>query len=125
MTDETTPMFRVNGKDYPMPSDLTLGEMCDAEQFFGVEFGSQATSGVRMAAALLWIAIKREDESVTVADIRELPPEVFATLTESDASPPEPKPDARPSGLSAKSGSVLSNGSVDLDASPALTGHPS
>ena len=87
--------FIVNGKEYLFPTDLTLGEMCDAETYFNVEFGNNETSGMRMAAALLWIAIKRSpdplDASVTVEDIRALPPEVFTRFEkeQGDASPPD------------------------------------
>lgn len=80
--------FNVNGRDYDVPTDLTLGEMCDAERFFGVEFGNNETSGVRMAAALLWVAVSRVDKTVTVADIRALDPEVFTSLGGGDALPP-------------------------------------
>lgn len=85
---EETPMFRVNGKDYAIPADLDLGEMCDAERYFGVEFGENATSGIRMAAALLWIAIRRDDPSVSVDDIRALPMSTFEGMVDADPPPP-------------------------------------
>jgi hypothetical protein len=92
MAETETPMFRVNGKDYAIPTSFTIGEMCDAERFFGVEFGAEAAgSSIRMAAALLWIAVHREDPSITVENIRSLPPEVFTAVGgEDDARPPEP-----------------------------------
>ena len=119
-----TPFFRVNGREYPMPTDLTLGEMCDAERYFGVEFGENATSGMRMAAALLWIAIQREDKSVTVDDIRELPLDVFAEAM-GDASPPPPGNDSGSNENSESSGDdseTSGNGRVD---DPSFTGVPS
>jgi hypothetical protein len=95
MAEPATLTFRVNGKDYPVPTTFTVGEMCDAERYFGVEFGEAATTSMRMAAAMLWIAIRREDPTVTVDDIRNLPPDVFSALGEEGPRPPEtPEPNA-------------------------------
>lgn len=79
--------FSVNGKEYNLPTSLTVGEMCDAEGYFGVEFGTEK-QGLRMASALMWIAVRRVDPTVTVEDIRALPAEVFASVVDADASPP-------------------------------------
>jgi hypothetical protein len=81
--------FVVNGKEYPIATDLTLGEMCDAERYFGVEFGNNATSGVRMSAAVLYFSIRRVDDSVTVDDVRALPPDVFNAFGEAPESDPQ------------------------------------
>jgi hypothetical protein len=125
MAEETKPAFVVNGKTYPVPDDLTLGEMCDAERFFGVEFGAaQDRSSVRLAAALLWIAVRRHDNSVTVDDIRALPPDVFTAATADDAGPPAPTTDA-PSGSNETSGDDSRNGGGDPAAIPEPTGAPS
>lgn len=97
--------FTVNGKPYAFPENLTLGEMCDAERYFGVEFGNATASGIRLAAALIWIAISREDDSVTVDDIRALPPEVLAEAAKAvDASPPPVSADEKnePSGATSE-----------------------
>ncbi len=81
--------FKVWGKDYNLPTDLTMGEMCDAEREFGVEFSNVERSGVRMAAAMMWIAIRRVDPKVDVEDIRLLPIDVFeGFIEEDDALPP-------------------------------------
>jgi hypothetical protein len=88
MADEQPARFRVNGKDYEIPSTFTIGEMCDAERYFGVEFGNEAGSSIRTAAALLWIAVHREDPGVTVEQIRQLPPDVFTAFDREDARPP-------------------------------------
>jgi hypothetical protein len=89
-------VFRVNGKDYEIPTSFNIGEMCDAERYFGVEFGSEdATPGIRMAAAMLWIAIRRVDSTVSVDDIRSLPPSVFESLNGAGAArPPQNSADA-------------------------------
>ena len=97
MADKQKPSFVVNGKTYPFPTDppLDIGEMCDAEIHFGVEFGNNRTSGVRMVAALLFTAMRRvdstSDPAELVAQIRALPPEVFESFEgmEDDAGPPE------------------------------------
>ena len=82
--------FEVNGKRYSLVTSLTMGEMCDAEQFFGVTFGdANAGTSLRMAAALMFISIRREDPTVTVEDIRDLPIEVFESFVAAgDALPP-------------------------------------
>jgi hypothetical protein len=122
MADEQV-RFRVNGKDYPMPTELSLGEMCDAERFFGVEFGNNASSGIRMAAAMLWIAIKRVDPDVTVDDIRELPTDVFEGFGEVDESPPVS--DAEETDTSGSSGDDSRNGGDDLASFPEPIGQAS
>jgi hypothetical protein len=95
--EEPAPLvFRVNGKDYPAPTSFTVGEMCDAERYFGVEFGSEiGNSSMRMAAAMLWIAIRRDDPTVTVDDIRNLPPEVFTAVAEGPRPPETSEPNAQ------------------------------
>jgi hypothetical protein len=94
MADKQKPSFIVNGVTYVFPEALDMGEMCDAEESFGVEFGNNRTSGIRMVAAMMWIAIKRVDPTITVEDIRALPPEVFEGFTnvEDDAGPPDVTP---------------------------------
>jgi hypothetical protein len=87
MADE--PRFVLNGKEYPVPDSFTIGEMCDAERYFGVEFGESATVGARMMAAMMWIAVRREDPTVTVNDIRDLPADAFQAVEAGDARPPE------------------------------------
>jgi len=83
--------FKVHGKEYNLPTDLTTGEMCDAETEFGVEFGNTQSSGVRMAAAMIWLAIRRVDPKVTVEDIRSLPIDVFESfMGEDDPAPLDP-----------------------------------
>lgn len=119
------PMFVVNGQEYPMPDELTLGEMCDAERFFGVEFGNNASSGVRMATALLWIAIHREDSTVTVEDIRALPPEVFEAVGKGDVLPPAESANAsETNGSSERSGASSRNGGDNQAVSLEAIGPP-
>lgn len=125
MSSIEQPGFKVNGRVYQIPTDLSLGEMCDAEREFGVEFGNQQTSSVRMLAALLWLAIRRVDDSVSADDIRDMPADVFADLDgigDEAASPPAggAEPNETPDG----SGASSSNGSADLDNVPAPIGHP-
>ena len=114
--------IKVNGKEYPFPPlNLDLGEMCDAEQFFGVDFNAGLQSGMRMAAALLWITIRREDPTVTVDDVRKLPPEIFEALG-GDAGPPaEPTSNG---GSSSSSADSSSEGSADWEAGLHSSGSP-
>jgi hypothetical protein len=117
-------MFEVNGKRYPIPTSYTLGEMIDAERYFGVEFNEDNSGGIRMAAALLWIAMRREDPRVTVEQIRELPPDVFAIPeVEDDARPPEPQiPSSDMSSRSSGESSDVS--SEDSSSAPRTVGVP-
>jgi hypothetical protein len=126
MAEETKPAFVVNGTTYPVPDDLTLGEMCDAERFFGVEFGTVATgaSNVRLMTALLWIAVRRQDANVTIDDIRNLPPDVFTNAMADGVGPPAPAADAS-SGSSETSGADSRNGGGDPAAIPEPSGAPS
>jgi len=120
MADETG-TFKVNGIAYHFPENLTMGEMCDAERFFGVEFGAAGTtSSMRMAAALMWVAVKRVDPTVTVEDIRDLPSDVFESFMAGDASPPESENDA----ASEPSGDPSENGGEHLDENRIVTGPP-
>jgi hypothetical protein len=123
MATDEQPGFRVNGRIYPVPDDLTLGEMCDAERYFGVEFGEQQSSGMRMMAALLWIAIRREDPSVEVEDIRALPLETFSQPPVGDADPPTPT-GSEPAASNGSSGDVSPPSGVALAGVPSATGSP-
>jgi hypothetical protein len=122
MAEPAKPAFVVNGKEYDVPEDLTLGEMCDAERYFGVEFGTTTanTSTVRMAAALLWVAVKRQDDTVTIDDIRALPPDVFK-VAEGDAGPPALSV-VEPNDSNATSGNGSNGGGGDPARIPAPTG---
>lgn len=121
MPDDKKPSFEVNGVTYEFPESLSMGEMCDAELYFGVEFGSKRTSGIRMVAAMLYTAIHRVDQTVTVEDIRALPAEVFETFAnvEDDAGPPEPTLSANGS-----SGGDSSDSGDDQEETLEATGDP-
>lgn len=124
--DESNPHVLVNGRAYAYPPEgIVLGEMCDIERYFDVEFGNSKSSGIRMAAGMLYIAIRREDPSVTPEDVRALPPEVLSALAgfgDVDAGPPEPVADE--SDLSVSPGDSSRNGGAAPDEDPSLTGDP-
>jgi hypothetical protein len=127
--EEGQSLIRVNGREYAFPpTDLTLGEMCDAEQYFGVDFAAGSSSGMRMTAALLWITIKRTDATVTVDDVRSLDPNVFAELEGGDANPPQESSSAQPPPEPSESSGPPSNGSPEPSAgsalAPSLSGRP-
>lgn len=113
--------FKVHGKEYSLPTDLTMGEMCDAEREFGVEFGKVQSSGVRMAAAMIWLAIRRVDDSITVEDIRRLPIDVFESIVRADDAGP---PDETNNGTFTTSGEGSSLSGDDLEENPVLIGDP-
>lgn len=113
------PSFTVNGKNYNLPTDLTMGEMCDAEQHFGVEFGKPDQSSVRMAAAMIYISIRREDPTVTPDDIRELPLDVLEKLGADVIPPAESRSESN-----GHSGESLSLAGDDPDGNHEPTGSP-
>ena len=114
--------IKVNGREIEFPpEDLTMGEMCDAEDHFGVMWDKPNRSGIRLTAAMLWIAIRRVDSSVTVDDVRKLDPAILRQL-EGDDSPPAEEPGSSESSVSGESSS--SNGSESSDSDPSPTGGP-
>lgn len=66
----TIPIF---GKDYPLigPSEFTLGELNDGENFFGASFGDDEVNA-RKLSAILYVSVRRVDQAVTPKDIRDL-----------------------------------------------------
>ena len=98
-----------------------MGEMADAENFFGVEWGQPERSGMRITAAFLWIALKRKDPTVTVDDIRNLDPAVLQQLeTGGDTNPPT----AATPGSSEPSEPTSSGSSAGSEPDPSPTGLP-
>jgi hypothetical protein len=88
----------VNGREITFPpEDPTMGEMADAENYFGVEWINPERSGMRITAAFLFIALKRVDKTVTVDDVRALDPAILKQLAGGDDSPPEETAPAEPS----------------------------
>jgi hypothetical protein len=61
------------GKDYPLigPSEFTLGELNDGENFFGADFGDDSVNA-RKLSAILFVSVRRVEPSVTAKDIRDL-----------------------------------------------------
>jgi len=120
--------FVVNGKEYPVPEKFDLGEMCDAENLFGVNFEDPVASRMRMITATLYIAIRRVDPTVTVEDIRAIDPEeLFAAMkVQAESTPPSPPPSSEePTSTKSISGSGSANGGGDPDKLPLATGQPS
>jgi hypothetical protein len=116
--------IKVNGKEYPWATEFDLGEMCDAERFFGVEFGENGTSGIRSATATLWISIRRMDPTVTVEDVRALPPEIFDAFLEAEVKDESPPPADAGSGVSDKTGEPSPPGGDGQDRSLRAIGGP-
>jgi hypothetical protein len=115
--------FRVNGVDYPVPTDMTLGEMADMERFFGVNFQKPETSTMAMWAGLLYIAIRRVDDTVTVDDIRALPSDSFDQVG-GDARPPDETHDSEQPASTVPTEKSSSSGSDELDPAPPGSGDP-
>ena len=66
--------FIIDGKSYPVPADLTLGEACVIEQEFGVDIQAfeEGKGGLAFLAAFTWIAMHRVDDAVTPKDVKAL-----------------------------------------------------
>ncbi len=122
--EEGQAQIRVNGREilFP-PAQLTLGEMADAENYFGVDFSQVARSGLRLTAAMLFVAIRRVDPTVTVDDVRGLDPSVLEQLNAagSGASPPD---EAAPSESSEPSANDSSTSSGHSGNGHSPTGSP-
>jgi hypothetical protein len=98
MADESPKVWHVKGKDYPIPTEFDIGELWDMERYFGVVFGEETPpSGVAYIASLLYIALRRDDPTITVDDIRALPSDVFVEMAEVDARPPDSEPESETS----------------------------
>jgi hypothetical protein len=117
--EEGQSTLKVNSREilFP-PAQLTMGEMCDAEDLFGVDWMHPERSGMRITIALLFIAIRRVDATVTPGDVRDLDPTILEQLTGGDASPPV-ETDMRP--LSDDASTAASDGS---DNGQQATGSP-
>jgi hypothetical protein len=84
----------VNGRRYTVPTTLTLGEACDVEAEVGANHDPK---GPRMMAALVWIAMRRHDPTVTFEEVRELDiTEIRAEADEEPEASEESEDDAGP-----------------------------
>jgi len=121
----TIPIF---GKDYPLvgPSEFTLGELNDGENFFGASFGDDEVNA-RKLSAILYVSVRRVDQSVTPKDIRDLTPQdlevIRVALAEwqkeaDDGSVPPPSDVGEPTSTAS-----ASNGSAEI--APASAPSPS
>lgn len=73
--------FTLNKRQYPIPTEFDLGELCDMEQHFGVVFDEDAKPSVRQTAATLWIAVRRVEPHVRPEQIRALPMHELERIT--------------------------------------------
>ena len=64
----------VAGQEYPVPDSFTLGELADMEKITGqgYDLGKGGTLGT---LALIYVAVKRKDPTVSIDDIRGLGPD--------------------------------------------------
>ncbi len=113
--------FTVYGKEYSIPEDFNIGEICDAEEQFGVVLGDSTKLGVRAAAAMMWIAIRRQDPTVTVEDIKAMPLDIFQSVITEDEESPLGQPTVESS--TSSGGSSTLNGETS-DTDPVATGVP-
>jgi hypothetical protein len=117
--------FVVDGVEYAVPEKFNLGEMCDAETFFGVDL-SKSGNNARAIAASLYIAIRRVNEDVTPDDIRAMDLEEVEVKMAEGAQPDPSTLEAeqKPNDSSATSGDDSRNGGGDPERIPAVTGQP-
>lgn len=116
-------MIRVNNREIPFPpEELNMGEMADAENYFAVDWTNPERSGMRLAAALLYIAIRRVDPTVTVDDVRRLDPNILQQIAGGDVNPPPSSETADSNGRSTSDSPA--SGDAPPAATPASTGSP-
>ena len=124
--EEDTPkkgrVFVVQGVEYEDPEDVDLGEMCEAEQHFGVDFNAPNKSA-RMLTATIYIAVKRKNPLVTPEDIKKLKSDDFEVKEEEVKPDPEVSPISKKPQLSSETTPESSaNGGGGLDAIPVASG---
>lgn len=79
--ESSSPKFTLFGKEYPLvgPSDFSLGELCDAENYFGADFGDEDVSA-RKLAAILYTSVRRVDATVKPEHVRAMTAEDLAEV---------------------------------------------
>lgn len=126
------PGLRVNGRFYPIPDSLRIGETRTIKQITGLtppEFQKaigelSKTQDPDVSTALLWWVMHREDPSVKVDDLDEL--EWTDIKSEGDeAEKPDPKAVGGPDGSSLPPAEKL-NGTADENSvpTPLISGVP-
>lgn len=105
------------GKTYTLvgPSEFTLGELNDGENFFGADFGNDAVNA-RKLSAILFVSVRRSDATVTVQDIRNLTAADLEVIrvalaewqkeSDDEAVPPPVDAGEQPSSANASNGSA-------------------
>lgn len=63
--------FVINGKTYPIPTELNLGELAEIEGITGQGY-DLSKPGAKGTLALAFIAVKRIDPTVTLSDLETL-----------------------------------------------------
>lgn len=117
--------INVNGREYDMPDEFTLGELADMEEITGQGY-DMTRPGVRGMIALAYIAIRRKDPRVTLEDVRNMGlDDIEAVEDEEQEVPPPPPPPDESGGNDSKTNGYSSSGSDVLPAeSRNATGAP-
>lgn len=81
------PTVTISGREYDIPTDLTLGELRRVKQSFGASLlgGVFDTSDPAVLASLAWISMHRVDPSITPAAVDELHLSAFEAVDTSDS----------------------------------------
>ena len=96
MADEAK--LLINGREYPMPTSFTLGEARMVKRLTGKsmdELGDLSGADPDWMVALVWIAMHRDDPTLTVEQVEAL---MFEDLefTEADEGAPSPPVTSEP-----------------------------
>jgi hypothetical protein len=111
----------INGKEYPFPTEFTLGEEAEVERITGQGY-DMSIPGALGLLAIAFIAVRRVDPTVRLEDIQALKPGELTLDAEDDVDVPPPFA-AGPN----ESGGTSNNSSDTASAAapaptPALTG---
>jgi hypothetical protein len=90
--------FKIWGKDYEIPDEFDMGELAEIEQITGQGY-DMSRPGALGTLALMYVAVRRVDPTVTVDALRKLKVEDLNITREdeaADADPPAPTPSDEP-----------------------------
>lgn len=88
----------VDGTVFPVPDgdDFDFGELADMEEVAGAPLNTLPEKSARATIAVIYIAMRRVDPSITVAQVRALKPEQFDFVEDEPDPPPAVAEDGKP-----------------------------
>lgn len=80
----------IDGTVFPVPDDgdFTFGELADMEEVAGAPLNQLPSGSVRATLAVMYVAMRRVDPTITVDQVRALTPDQFDFVDEPEPGPP-------------------------------------